>query len=63
MTWYVVGGDVEVATDASEAYGVSAAVGLGEGSEPVWIDAEFLIADSAAGVSAAVEVAKLSDAA
>jgi hypothetical protein len=63
MTWYVVRGDVAVATDASEAYGVSAAVGLGENSEAVWIDDEFLIADSAAGVSAAVEVAKLSAAA
>ena len=50
MTWYVARGGVGVATDTSEAYGVSAAVGLGELSEAVSIGGE-LVADSAvAGV-------------
>ena len=51
MTWYVARGGVAVATEASEAYGVSAAGGLGELSEAVSIGGELLVADSAvAGV-------------
>jgi hypothetical protein len=59
MTWYAARGGVAVATDASEAYGVSAAVGLGELSEGVSIGCELLVADSAVGVSAAVGLAEL----
>ena len=51
MTWYVVRGAVAVATDTSEAYGVSAAVGFGELSGAVSTGAELVVADSAvAGV-------------
>ncbi len=51
MTWYVARGGAAAATDVSEAYGVSVAVGLGELSEAVSIGGELLVADSAvAGV-------------
>ena len=51
MTWYVARGGGAVATDASEAYGVSAAVGLGELSEAVSTGGELVVAHSAvAGV-------------
>jgi len=51
MTWNVARGGVAVATDTSEVYAVSAAVGLGELSEAVSIGGELLVADSAiAGV-------------
>ena len=62
MTWYVARGDVAVATDTSEAYGVSAAVGLGELCEAVSIGGELVVADSAVGVSVAVAVGELSEA-
>ena len=52
-------GDVAVATDASEAYGLSAAVGLG--SEAIWIR-ELPVAASAIGVSAVLEAGELSEA-
>ena len=47
MTWYVARGGGAVATDASEAYGVSVAVGLGELSEAVSTGGELIVADSA----------------
>ena len=51
MTWNVARGGVAVATDASEVYAVSVAVGLGELCEAVSIGGELLVADSAvAGV-------------
>ena len=51
MTWNVARGGVAVATDTSEVYAVSAAVGLGELSEAVSIGGELVVADSAvAGV-------------
>jgi len=46
VTWYVARGGDAVATDASEAYGVSAAVGLGELSEAVSTGGELVVADS-----------------
>ena len=62
MTWYVARGCVAVATEASEAYGVSPAVELGGLSVAVSIGSELPVADSAAGVSAAVGLGKLSEA-
>ncbi len=62
MTWYVARGGGAVATDASEAYGVSVAVGLGELSEAVSIGGELVVADSAVGVSVAVGLGELSEA-
>ena len=62
MTWYVARGGGAVATDASEAYGVSAAVGLGELSEAVSTGGELVVADSAVGVFAAVGLAEPSKA-
>ena len=51
MTWYVARGGDPLATDASEAYGVSAAVGLGELCEAVSTGGKLVVADSAvAGV-------------
>jgi len=51
MTWYVARGGDPLATDASEAYGASAAVGLGELCEAVSTGGELVVADSAvAGV-------------
>ncbi len=51
MTWYVVRGGDPLATDASEAYGVSAAVEPGELCEAVSTGGELVVADSAlAGV-------------
>jgi hypothetical protein len=47
MTWYVARGGGAVVTDASEAYGVSAAVGLGELCEAVSTGGELVVADSA----------------
>jgi hypothetical protein len=61
-TWYVVPGDVAVATDASEAYGVSASVGFGELAAAASIIGELVVADSAVGVSAAMGVPKRSKA-
>jgi len=63
MTWYVARGGVAVATVASEASGVSAAIGLGELWEAVSTGGELVVADSLVGVSPAVEVAELSEAA
>ena len=55
MTWYVTRGGVAVATDSSEAYGVSLTVGLSELSEAVSIAGELLVANLAvAGVGDAV---------
>ena len=55
MTWYVARGAVAVATDSSEAYGVSVMVGLSELSEAVSIGGELLVANLAvAGVGDAV---------
>ena len=62
MTWYVARGGVAVATEASEAYGVSAAGGLGELSDAVWIGGELPVADSAVEVSAAGGLGELSEA-
>src|SRR5206468_11480299 len=62
MTWNVARGGVAVATDTSEVYAVSAAVGLGELSEAVSIGSELVVADSAVGVSAAVALGELSEA-
>ena len=62
MTWYVARGGGAVAIDASEAYGVSVAVGLGELSEAGSIGGEVLVADSAVGVSVAVGLGELSEA-
>ena len=54
MTWYVARGDVAAATDASEAYGVSASGGLGELAAAASIVGELVVADSAVGVCAAM---------
>jgi hypothetical protein len=62
VTWYVARGGGAVATDASEAYGVSAAVGVGELSETVSTGSELAVADSEVGVSAAVGLSELSKA-
>jgi len=62
MTWNVARGGVAVATDASEVYAVSAAVGLGELSEAV-SRGELVVPDSAVRASAAVGVGELSAAA
>ena len=62
MTWYVTRGAVAVATDSSEAYGVSVMVGLSEFSEAVSIGGELLVANSAAGVSVTVGLTELSEA-
>jgi hypothetical protein len=62
MTWYVARGGAAAATDVSEAYGVSVAVGLGELSEAVSIGGELLVADSTVRVSAAVGLGELSEA-
>jgi hypothetical protein len=62
MTWYVARGGSAVATDASEAYGVSAAVGLVELSEAVSTGGELFVANSAVGVSAAVRLGELCEA-
>jgi hypothetical protein len=58
MTWYVARGGDPLATDASEAYGVSAAVGLGELCEAVSTGGKLVVADSVVGVSAAAGVAE-----
>ena len=50
MTWYVARGAVAVATDSSEAVGVSVMVGLSELSEAVAIGDELLVANLAVGV-------------
>jgi hypothetical protein len=60
MTWYVARGGVAVATDASEAYGVSVTVGLGELCEAVSTGGELVVA--AVGVSVAVELGELCEA-
>src|SRR5436190_19979501 len=60
MTWNVARGGVAVATDTSEVYAVSAAVGLGELSEAASIGGELVVADSAVGVSAVVGPGELS---
>jgi hypothetical protein len=62
MTWYVARGGVGAVTDASEAYAVSAAVGVGELSEAVSTGGELVVADSAVGVFAAVGLAEPSKA-
>src|SRR5438094_10141631 len=62
MTWNVARGGVAVATDTSEVYAVSAAVGLGELSEAVSIGGELVVADSAVAVSAAVGLGELCEA-
>ena len=62
MTWYVARGAVAVATDSSEAVGVSVMVGLSEFSEVVSIGSELLVANSAAGVSVTVGLTELSEA-
>ncbi len=62
MTWYVTRGGVAVATDSSEACGVSLTVGLSELSEAVSIGDELLVANSAVGVSVTVGLSELSEA-
>jgi len=63
MTWNVARGGVAVATDPSEVYAVSVAVGFGELSEAVSTGGELVVADSVVGVSAAAGVVELSAAA
>ena len=55
-------GDVAVATDASEACGVSASVGLIELAAAASIVGELVVADSAVGLSAALGVPERSKA-
>jgi len=62
MTWYVTRGGVAVATDSSEACGVSLTVGLSELSEAVSIGDELPVANSAVGVSVTVGLSELSEA-
>ena len=62
MTWYVARAGVAVATDASEAYGVSVVVGLGELCEAVSTDGELVVADSAVGISVVVGLCELCEA-
>src|SRR5437867_9017065 len=62
MTWYVAGGGGAVATDASERYGVSAAVGLGELSEAVSTGGELVVANSPVGVSVGAALGELCEA-
>ena len=62
MTWYVTRGAVAVATDSSEAYGVSLTAGVTELSEAVSIGGELLVANLTVGVSAMVGVTELSEA-
>jgi hypothetical protein len=62
MTWYVARGGVAVATDASEAYGVSVAAGFGELSKAVSTGGELVIAESTVGVSVAAGFGELSKA-
>jgi hypothetical protein len=62
MTWNVARGGGAVVTDASEAYGVSVAVGLGELCEAVSTDGELVVADSAVGDSVAVGLGELCEA-
>jgi len=61
MTWYVARDGVEVATDASEAYGVSPAAGFGELSKVVSIGGD-VVADSVVRVSVAVGLGELCEA-
>src|SRR5947208_38538 len=61
MTWYVARGAVAVATDSSEAVGVSVMVGLSEFSEAASIGGELL--NLAVGVSVTVGLSELSEAA
>ena len=63
MTWYVTRGAVAVATDSSEAYGVSVMVGLSELSEAGSIGGELLVANLAVGVSVMVGLSEFSEAA
>ena len=49
MTWYVARGGGAVAIDASEAYGVFAAVGLAEASKAISTGGELFVVDSAVG--------------
>ena len=60
MTWYVTRGAVAVATDSSEAYGVSVMVGLSEFSEAASMGGELL--NLAVGVSVTVGLSELSEA-
>jgi hypothetical protein len=55
----VARGGGAVATDASEAYGVSVAIGLGELCEAVSTGGELLVADSAVRVSVAIGLGEL----
>jgi hypothetical protein len=58
VTWYVFSAGGAIATDASETYGLSAAVGLGELCEAVSIGGE-LVTGSAARISAGAALGKL----
>lgn len=60
MTWYTARGGAAVATDASEAYGVSAAVGLAEPSNAISTGGEPVVTDSAVGVFATAGLGELS---
>jgi len=62
MTWYVTRGAVAVATDSSEAYGVSVMVGLSELSEAVSVGGELLVANLAVGVSVTIGLSEFSEA-
>ena len=61
MTWYVARGAVAVATDSSEAVGVSVMVGLSELSEAASIGGELL--NLAVGVSVTIGLSEFSEAA
>ena len=62
MTWYVARDEVAVATDASEACGVSASVGLIELAAAASIVGELVVADSAVELGAALGVPERSKA-
>jgi len=62
MTWYVTRGAFAVATDSSEAYGVSVMVGLTELSEATSIGGELLVTNLPVGVSVMVGSTEVSEA-
>ena len=59
MTWYVARGSCAVAIDASEAYGVSVVVGLGELCAAISTTGELVAAASPVGVSVVVSLGEL----
>jgi hypothetical protein len=61
MTWYVPRRGAAVATDTSEAYGVSVVARLGELCEATSTGGELVVVASRAGVSVVARVAELCD--